>query len=191
MVDPDNITQFHLDDWRLEEFLLFSIAVAGKTAKTVAPRIHEFLMEITNGGTHDPFGAIRGIVAWDGEEALIGLIHKHGIGCQTQRAKSFSQLVERGLNLRTCSVSDLEDVFGIGPKTARLFVMHSRQDAPPMAALDTHILKFLAEDGVDCPKSTPPAGPTYNRLEQEFLKRVPEGSTPAEFDLKVWKRYRR
>jgi thermostable 8-oxoguanine DNA glycosylase len=178
-----------MDDWKLEEFLVFSIAVAGKTAKTIAPRTHSFLMEITNKGRFMPLLSIRVCNEWGTD--LGEMLQDHGIGCYTLKAKSLVDIAERNPNLRTCSVADLEACYGIGPKTARFFVMHSRRDAPPMAALDTHILKYLREQGVEgVPKETPSAGPTYNRLEQAFLELVPAGVSPADWDLEVWKRYR-
>ena len=190
MVDPDQVTQYDLDDWALEEFAVFSIAVAGKTAKTIAPIVHNFLAEITNNGQYEPFAAIRGCDA--GGVDLAEVLRDHGCGCQTGKAKALVDLAGKGLDLRKCSVADLEGCYGIGPKTARFFVMHSRREAPPMAALDTHILKFLREEGVErVPKETPSAGPNYDRLEQEFLRRVPMGMSPADFDLEVWKRYRK
>jgi thermostable 8-oxoguanine DNA glycosylase len=57
------------------------------------------------------------------------------------------------------------------------------------AIIDTHILKWLKAQGVsNVPKATPTAK-NYTRLEQEFLSRVPDGMTPAEFDLQIWKSY--
>jgi thermostable 8-oxoguanine DNA glycosylase len=55
--------------------------------------------------------------------------------------------------------------------------------------LDTHVLKWLREQGVADVPSTTPAGRKYAALEAEFLNRVPPGMTPAAFDLEVWKRY--
>ena len=97
-------------------------------------------------------------------------------------------LVSRGLNLSSCSIEDLERVVGIGPKTARCFVMHSRRGARH-AGLDTHVLKYLKSRGVDVPKSTP-TGRRYAELERIFLDMADEsGKSPAEFDLEIWKRY--
>lgn len=190
MVDPDQITRYDRNDWELQEFLLFSVAVAGKTAKTIAPRVDAFLKRITDDGEHTPFDSIRGldVAGFD----IAGMINQAGIGCHTQKARTFIELSnDQDLNLYTCTPYDLERYYGIGPKTARLFVMHTRENER-YAALDTHILKFLREEGVEnVPASTPPAGSTYNRLEQEFLKLVPPGMTPADFDLEVWKRYRK
>jgi hypothetical protein len=87
------------------------------------------------------------------------------------------------LNLRTCTVADLEAVHGIGPKTARMFLLHSRP-AQRVAVLDTHILAWLAQCGVaDVPRSTPPAGKHYERLELAFLDLCDKaGADPASLE---------
>jgi thermostable 8-oxoguanine DNA glycosylase len=59
------------------------------------------------------------------------------------------------------------------------------------AALDTHLLKFLREIGIeDVPDSTPPAGATYARLERAFLEFCDRAKVdPATVDLAVWNHY--
>ncbi|NBP02621.1 MAG: hypothetical protein EBU90_21370 [Proteobacteria bacterium] len=97
-------------------------------------------------------------------------------------------LASRGLDLKTCSVSDLESVRGIGPKTARCFLMHSRRGAR-YAGLDTHALKYMREKGIDVPKSTP-TGKKYLELEAKFLELADRsGKSVAEFDLEIWRHY--
>lgn len=46
MIDPKNITNFDRTDNELEEFALFAIAVAGKSAKTIAPALDRTLKYI-------------------------------------------------------------------------------------------------------------------------------------------------
>jgi thermostable 8-oxoguanine DNA glycosylase len=98
------------------------------------------------------------------------------------------ELAQKGLDLSACSVSDLEAVRGIGPKTARCFLMHSRRNVRH-AGLDTHVLKYMREMGFDVPKSTP-AGRKYIEIESKFLEIADKsGMSVAEFDLKIWKGY--
>lgn len=112
-----------------------------------------------------------------------------GIGCYSQKAITFMQLAESNLNLKSCGVEDLEKIKGIGPKTARCFLIHSRPNQR-LAGLDTHILKYLREKGIDAPLSTPPAK-KYKKLEQEFIKLADNaGKSVAEFDLEIWLTYR-
>lgn len=84
----------------------------------------------------------------------------------------------------------LEQIHGIGPKTARFFILYTQPDAD-VVPLDTHILKFLRDRGYDAPKSTPPSGPRYRKLEQNFIgEAYSRNQTPQEFDFHVWKEYR-
>ena len=108
-----------------------------------------------------------------------------GIGCYNQKGNTIAHVGQ--LDLRTVTVPELESIKGIGPKTARFFVMSSREGVQH-ATLDIHILRWLVEQGVECVPGQTPTGKTYARLEQEFLDRVPSGLTPAEFDLVIWKR---
>ena len=85
-------------------------------------------------------------------------------------------------------MSDLETIKGIGPKTSRFFLMSSRQGVE-YAALDTHILRWMRDQGIEnIPKSTP-SGKRYLDLEQIYLKMVPEGKSVGEFDLEIWREY--
>jgi len=62
------------------------------------------------------------------------------------------EIVKSNLDLATCSVSDLEKIRGIGPKTARMFVLCARPNQK-LAVLDTHILSFMREElGINTPK---------------------------------------
>jgi hypothetical protein len=56
---------------------------------------------------------------------------------------------------------DLEAVSGIGPKTARYFLL--RAHGKHYAALDTHVLKWLRSQGYKAPRSTPQSRKVYCR----------------------------
>lgn len=92
---------------------------------------------------------------------------------------------------REWSLEQIEALYGIGPKTARWFFLLCHPRAK-VAALDTHILKFLRDQKIaDVPKSTPTAGPTYSRLEQEFIAISEKlGLWPRDFDYTIWTVYR-
>ena len=131
-----------------------------------------------------PFKAIRNY----GFKRLPETLKRNGIGCYNHKAKSFWELANSNLNLKTCLPSDLEEIHGIGLKTSRCFVLHSRRNAR-YAGLDTHLLKFLADKGYEVPKSTP-AKKEYLRLEQIFVKLADEaGMSSADFDLMLWRKY--
>ena len=101
--------------------------------------------------------------------------------------KSFKNVLDFDLDCVT--VDELVRVKGIGPKTARFFVMHSRRDQK-VATLDVHILKWLREQGVErVPSQTPQNEVAYKRLEEKFLKLAKGlGKDPAELDLEIWKK---
>jgi thermostable 8-oxoguanine DNA glycosylase len=185
MIDPENIVKSYTDE-ELEELIFFCILVAGKTAKTVARQVNSIKIEAAN-YLETLFEFIqnrKNPIAFT-EVTL----KKYGIGCHTVKSKALVDVVTKyksGKELRNASVQDLEKVYGIGPKTARFFIMCHK--GGNYAALDTHILKFLKSQGLDVPKSTP-SGKKYLELELEFLKLVPPNMTPAEFDLEIWKQY--
>ena len=116
------------------------------------------------------------------------MLKKHGVGCYTHKARTIYELVHSGLGLDTCTAEELEKIYGIGMKTSRCFILHSREGAQ-YAGLDTHILKFLRAEGYDAPKSTPPKK-KYLELEKIFLKIAKnKKKLPADLDLEVWNAY--
>lgn len=178
MVDPLNITDFSRGPKALFEFAAFALCVAGKTAATVAPRVSALLDEI---------GGKAGVLRTP-EPELARALKRHGLGCYTLRARGLKALAR--LDLRSCTLEQLESVPGVGQKTSRFFVLHSRPGVR-RAVLDTHVLKWLREQGVEGVPAATPTGRRYAALEAEFLNRVPPGVTPADFDLEVWAGYAR
>lgn len=184
LVDPNNITKYDCTDEELQLLLLFWICAAGKKASTAARNLSRMLSYGKEKfGTDEPFEIVRRF----GTD-LADVMKDHGIGCYNNKSKSMLDLAAKNLDLKFCSVSDLESVHGIGPKTARCFLMHSRKDAR-FAGLDTHALKYMRERGMKVPKSTP-SGKKYLELEKKFLQLADmSGKTIAEFDLEIWKYY--
>jgi len=184
LVDPNNITKFDCSNYELQLVLLFWIAAAGKKASTSAKCLESLMLHGADKfGVQEPFEIIR---RFGGD--LPSVLKGHGFGCFNNKAKSMADLVSRNIDLANCSVSDLEDVRGIGPKTARCFLMHSRKNVR-YAGLDTHVLKYMRENGIDVPKSTP-SGKKYLELENVFLEMADRsGKSLAEFDLEIWRHY--
>lgn len=182
-VDPAEIIRFDRTDDELESFWLFCCVVAGKTASTQARLLSNFLQGLPSIAT-SPFERIRR-TAMRGE--LLDRLVDSRLGQFTRLNRCFIESLN--LDLRNCTVDQLEAIPGVGPKTARMFLMFSRPNQR-FAALDTHVLKHLRANGIDAPKTTPPAGPTYRRLEEEFLKLADaSGMSVADYDLHVWKLY--
>lgn len=183
MIDPRNIVREY-SDVELEELIIFCICVAGKTAKTIAPRVGRLvtLAEVSNLSLFDYIRQLH-------HSALASILGNLGIGCYTSKALTMKLLVKKwwsGAEIREAIPEDLEEIKGIGPKTSRFFVMCHK--GGNYAALDTHVLKYLRAQGFEVPKSTP-NGKRYKEIEQQFLSLVPKGMTPAEFDLEIWNKY--
>ena len=196
MIDPEKVTNYNMTDKELEEFILFWVCSAGKNGRTASRCLEKFL----NGVIYNkmtPFQAIRNKCSDDNlPEDILPSDYKYmyefmrdcGIGCYTNKARTFTELAMSKLNLKKCTASDLESIHGIGPKTARCFLLHSREDAQ-VAGLDTHMLKHLKSLSHDVPKSTP-TGKKYLELEQIVLDMAKEaGMTPAQYDLHIWNKY--
>lgn len=180
MIDPTNITNFNCTDNQLEELLLFWVCAAGKNAIVSSSALNNLLLDICK-TSDSPFESIKKI----GKERLPGLLKKYGIGCYNHKSKTFWDLANSALDLRSCSCEDLEKIYGIGMKTSRCFIIHSRKNAK-CAGLDTHILKFLDMMGYEVPKSTPNKK-QYLILEKEFINIVKfSKKSIAEIDLLIW-----
>lgn len=191
MIDPTKITKFDCSTAELEELILFWVCAAGKNGLTAARCLDSLLTDWLGSvkcikAAPTPFDIVRFIAH---KTDLAEQMRKHGIGCYRAKAKTFKALAYSNLDLHTCTVEDLETIPGIGPKTARCFLIHSRPNQQ-YAGLDTHILKFLADKGYKVPSSTP-TGRKYRELETVFLELAAKaGKAVADFDLEIWNRYR-
>ncbi len=168
----------------LESKLIYSAVVAGKSARFADGVLDRLMRLVIDGGHGWPMAAVR---TWVQEGDLGGVLRACRSGSYRRLTRCLDELSQ--LDLATATVEVLEGVHGIGPKTARFWVMWTQPGAR-YAALDTHILKYLRSLGHDAPKSTPQAGPVYRRLEQIFLAQADMlGKTPRELDYEVWDWY--
>jgi hypothetical protein len=187
-IDATDVTKYDRTEYELEEFLLFCISVAGKTAKHISVALDRFLECKDEYPVVKKYSPFSKIIYLHGENRLLGAIQDSGLGQHTKLTKSFIEVAHSFIDLSMCTVEDLEDFHGIGPKTARYFILHSRPNQR-IACLDTHLLKWLGDRGYDVPKSTP-SGKRYAELEQVFLKEADEmGVDPAVLDLSIWNNY--
>ncbi len=195
MIDPYKITDYNRKRGELEEFLLFCIVVAGKTAYIQAQKLESFLKSVNTRlmlpENVNPFQTIKsaeqhGILFEEIKIAKLGQYKKIYSG--------FKYISEREYNLNRMTPQILEEIPGVGMKTSRFFLLHSDtfyQDK--IAILDTHILKFIKEN-IDerAPKSTPVIPITYRFWESMFLDWcLKNNKNVADFDLEVWKSYAR
>lgn len=188
MIDPDVVTIFDRSVDELEEFALFCICAAGKKATSAAAALDRFLK--INVSLTSPFQKVKVQQRLFKDKFPI-YMKQCGIGCYNSKAKSFLQLANSNINLRTCSVEELDDIHGIGPKTARFFVLHTRPDQK-IACLDTHVLHWLRDRGYsNIPKVTP-VKKRYLEIEKLFLDICDRHNmSPAFLDLEIWKAYSR
>ncbi len=135
MIDPTDITDFKRTTAQLEELLLNAITFAGKNARQQAKKMHMLF-----GNEKDaPFKAVRD---WTERGILLERLREVRIGKYALLSKSFAELARSGINLKSCTTEDLEKFPGIGAKTARLFILHSRPNQE-YAVIDTHMLKEM------------------------------------------------
>lgn len=185
LINPKKITDFNRTKADLELFAIFAVCVAGKGSQQTADKVNHYFREIeTPTKQLTPFEGIR---AMKDLKLLSAWLQMTKLGQYTRIYNALLGLIK--LDLKTCSVKDLESVHGIGPKTARFIIMHSRPNQR-LATLDTHILRWMRDQGIDTPKATPQSQKLYKELEDKFLTLCDESAIlPSQLDLKIWKQY--
>lgn len=187
MINPAKVTNYNRTQYELEEFILFCINVAGKKSAIEAPKLEVFIeraKNITKEST--PFNCIRKLIKLG---RLNEIMHWAKLSPYAQRHNSYVA-VAKIKDLQTVTLNRLLQVPGIGLKTARFFLSHSREDFDePM--LDTHILRFLRDQGyTDAPKSTPSNENTYHYFANIFKNIARQlGKSVTDLDLEIWKQY--
>tara|TARA_Y100000401_G_scaffold115688_1_gene119861 strand:+ start:4135 stop:4779 length:645 start_codon:yes stop_codon:yes gene_type:complete len=207
-IDPHNITNYYRTHVELELFLVFCIFVANKpsdiTAKKVngmfAPRTDnkfnlEFLKEsspiIRDEDIHSPFHFIH---VMRKRKLLTKWLSFWKIGQYRRFTKTLEQIDDMfnssHMSLKTVGLNQLMTIMGIGMKSARFFLLHSRPNIK-VAVLDTHVLKWLRNQyGNSVPLTTPTRQKTYRLIEALFLAECYHWEfTAAEMDTKIWKYY--
>lgn len=185
IVDPFAITRYDRTDAELQALLVFCMCVANKTAAVMAPKVNLFL---EGRGTLTPFQWVARLMD---EGRLRSEMERARLGNYGLRERGFRHMLSPDApDLRTASPDELERVPGIGPKTSRFFVVHSREGARH-AVVDTHMLKFLRHAGHEgVPEGNSPPKKDYPRMEQLVLGHVDRiGLSAADFDLRVWTWY--
>lgn len=181
MIDPYNVKNYNRTTNELEEFLLFTVIVAGKTAIIQARLLDDFLQNYSD--ISSPFEKIRHMLH---DNTLLDLLKKSKLGQYTKIFKSFSELACSNLDLRRCRAEDLEKIHGIGYKTSRFFIVYTRH-TNEYAIIDVHILRFLSSLGYLVPKATPSTKNNYKKVEKLFLDYCKQNQLDvATFDLEVW-----
>lgn len=195
MIDPSNVTDTARTEAALEEFLLFCVVVAGKNADQQAAKLEGLLKG------RSPFAFIRQCAA-DG--SLGRRLREVRLGKYALLGRSLRQLSQSGIDLRACPWQELTRFPGIGIKTAKFFVLHSRP-GQMHGVLDTHVLSWMRERwgggrrSLRVPRHSPQDPAAYAFWETVYFGMVcarhhgPAGAAPvdwARFDLELWKERR-
>ena len=187
MINPAEVTNYNRTQSELQEFILFCINVAGKKSSVESPKLEVFIeraKDITK--ETSPFNCIKKLIKLG---RLNEIMHWAKLSPYAQRYNSYVA-VSKIKDLQTVTLNRLLQVPGIGLKTARFFLSHSREDFDePM--LDTHILHFLRDQGyTDAPKSTPSNENTYYYFANIFKNIARQlGKSVTDLDLEIWKQY--
>ena len=185
MVDPKDITKFDRDPRELEEFWLFCLLVGGgKNADNCAAALSRLV-----GQAVFPFAYLQLL---DKDDLLLPALKECRTGQYTRLGKSIRHacdcLQRNQEYLSTATAEQLELTPGVGCKTSRFFILHSRADYR-VAVLDTHIRQWMKVMGSDIPQQPPRSKEEYLKYEQECLllfdTHYPSLSV-AETDLHIW-----
>jgi len=125
-----------------------------------------------------------------------------GFGQQQRTLKFFRDTVhlfrsktDSGISeypIKYWSLEEISSIHGVGLKTSRFFCMNTRFGTR-MAALDTHIIKYLKGKELipeDAPLVTPTSVKVYKEYEAKFLEVADRNNRdPRDFDQEIWNHY--
>ena len=187
LINPKKITDFNRTKADLELFAIFAVCVAGKKPQQTADKVNDHFRDTqTPTKQLTPFETIKSLVKIRVFGAYLQMAK---VGQYKRIYRALRDLAESSIDLKTCTVEDLEAIHGIGPKTSRFIIMHSRPKQR-LATLDTHILRWMRDQGIETPKATPQSKKLYKELEQKFLTLCDKRAIlPSQLDLKIWKQY--
>lgn len=160
-----------------EWFVLFAIAVAGKSAKQTEKKLNEYIGDNLAGLS--PFEIVKCDLRFPG--GLDYWLRYHRFGQYKRILRAWSEVVK------------LDVTKDLTVETARFIVLYTNPNAD-CVPLDTHILKFLKEKypHIKVPKSSPALGHKYIMLEQLFKEQANAlGKTVRQLDTEVWQYYAR
>ena len=162
MINPLKITDYNRNDWDLQEFFFFCVAVAGKKSVQTAQKVQELTDYISEMLVENPYyeeypretGVIHYLVGINDEgNSGMNLLREFKFG-KYRQWEGFIDWWKQMLYymdgaclsdwLRESSVHDLEQIPSVGRKTSRFFKLHSDPEVE-CVPLDTHILKYVRE----------------------------------------------
>lgn len=194
LIDPDDVENFNRSILEKEAFFFFTIFVAGKTAKTIAPKAQKFHQDMIDGllkkhkeSEISKKGVVKMLSKYSINE-INKILKENKVGKYGVLEKLFTLLKERQPDLNSITIEELESLPGIGKKTSRYFMLYTFENAGNIAILDRHVLTFLRSKGYDVPDNTP-SGKQYDNIEKIFLKEFEKSDYKSltDFDLDIWK----
>ena len=181
-VNPTDITDFNRDTNQLESFWLFCMFVAGKNSDYASSCLSKLIHGMSKRGYDGIFNYFKDL----GRDGIHNALVANKVGQYGRLTKGIMQSLD--LDLERCNLDALLDIHGVGNKTARFFLLHTRIGCE-YAVLDTHILKWMRGRGEDVPKSTPTRKTVYRKLERRFLylsRLAYPFLTDSQIDLLIW-----
>jgi thermostable 8-oxoguanine DNA glycosylase len=181
-VNPTDITDFNRDTNQLESFWLFCMFVAGKNSDYASRCLSKLIHGMSKRGYDGIFNYFKDL----GRDGIHNALVANKVGQYGRLTKGIMQSLD--LDLERCNLDALLDIHGVGNKTARFFLLHTRIGCE-YAVLDTHILKWMRGRGEDVPKSTPTRKTVYRKLERRFLylsRLAYPFLTDSQIDLLIW-----
>lgn len=180
LINPTQITNFNRSRRELEAFWLFSLFVAGKNADFAAGKVKAVI---------DQCPVNMFLFDWLHLKDIETVLRTAKVGQYTRLTKAVQASLK--LDLKTVTLSELLSIHGVGPKTARFFLLHSRKNCE-CAVLDVHVLKFLRANGYPLAPKQTPTRKDYGAWEQIFLSickiKYPQDAV-ADVDLEIWTEY--
>jgi len=193
MIDPKKVTDYNRNEWQLQEFLIYCVCVAGKKSEIESPKVRKFCLDPRFGFHLKPFDLIKKLLGVSSveEDGLMQHLKKYKIAPYQQRYNSLKDIVTLlPDNLSEVTLDQLQEVRGISTKTSRFFLTHSRADFDE-PILDTHILRFLRDQGHDqVPESTPQNPKVYAKVATLFKAiAIARKQSVTDLDLQIWTEY--
>lgn len=186
---------YNANDEELEQWFIFCVCVAGKSAAQMEKKVDAFLGLLKD--VRHPIAGATPLMKIDvmlrrRVKAMLRRVKMGRYDTLTDALVAGAKAVRRAFFLQTCSVDELIRIPGVGPKTARFFLMYTRPGFRG-AILDTHILKWMdRQQGTppiyDFPQSTPQNPRRYAEIEDMFLAVCDARNLkPSELDSQIWK----
>lgn len=191
MIDPNNITKYDRTDKELEDFWIFCWFSKAANAKQLGDKLNsffdhfDFVFEDMGLENLSRFQQIRVALRND---LLRDCLSDFKLGKYESFIKGFWDF--QMLDLRECSLGELESIHGVGSKIARMFLLHSRPNQKYLC-LDTHLLKEAKKLGI-IENITPPNKKQYLEIEENFISYLLSLNPDidfAKFDLNTWSNY--